>query len=75
MQLGQTRSGKRHPLAEERVKRGLSVRDLAELVGMSVAGLSHVETGRATPRRSTRRLIELALKTEIDWPSTNGHKP
>jgi transcriptional regulator with XRE-family HTH domain len=77
MRLGQTANGKRHPVAAERVKRGLSVRDLAELVGMSTAGLSHLETGRSVPRRSTKRLIELALDTKIDWPtpSRNGTRP
>ena len=65
-----------HPLAVARKRRGLSVRALAEAVEMSTAGISHVETGRAEPRRSTKRMLakELGYAVTDIWPEP-GKRP
>lgn len=71
MRLGGTANGRPpHPLAKERKNQGLTVRALAERVQMSVAGISHIETGRAIPRRSTKKLIadDLGVPQSKLWP-------
>jgi transcriptional regulator with XRE-family HTH domain len=46
---------------------GLEQRELAERAGISPATVSAAETGRATPHRSTLRLIAAATGVAFDW--------
>lgn len=49
-------------LAIARVQRGLSQRKLAELVGMTQVGISHIETGHVKkPHALSQRAIAAAL--------------
>jgi transcriptional regulator with XRE-family HTH domain len=78
MQPGTTRNGRKpHPLAVARKEQGISLRALADDIGMTHVGLSHIETMRSEPKLRTMRKIEKALGQRIDWPepSMNGHQP
>jgi DNA-binding XRE family transcriptional regulator len=75
MQPGTTRDGRKpHPLAIARQERGISLRALADQIGMTHVALSHVETMRSEPKLRTMRKLEQALGQRIDWPqpSQNG---
>ncbi len=74
MKLGETHKRRKphqlkqpHPITVARAKKGLTLRELAERVEMSVPGLNHIETGLSQPHRSTRRLLESELGP-IKWP-------
>jgi transcriptional regulator with XRE-family HTH domain len=76
MQPGTTRNGRKpHPLAVARKEHGISLRALADDIGMTHVALSHVETGRSEPKLKTMRKLERALGQRIDWPepSQNGN--
>jgi transcriptional regulator with XRE-family HTH domain len=75
MRLGTTQDGRPlHPLAMARKLRGVSLRALADEVEMTAVGISHIETGRSEPRRSTKRILAQALGYEVTdiWPRNNG---
>jgi transcriptional regulator with XRE-family HTH domain len=82
MQLNSTQPGRKmHPIARERKRQEMSVRELASKAGLSYVGLSHLETGRSEPRLKTQRAIAGALGVRIRdlWPEPpelrrNGHK-
>ena len=68
---GRRRSTRDHPpigerLRAERQARGLSLRDLAERLGVSSSLISQIETGRARPSVSTLYAIAAELGVSLD---------
>ena len=61
-------------LRQARQAKGLSQRKLADAAGITQVALSHLETGRSSPRLTTARALAAALKVDVDsiWPDTNG---
>jgi transcriptional regulator with XRE-family HTH domain len=67
----QQRSSRAHPpigerLRAERQARGLSLRDLADRLGVSASLISQIETGRARPSVNTLYAIATELDISID---------
>lgn len=54
-------------LADARLDKGITQKMLAETVNMSTVQISILENRKAKPLNSTRRKIEAALQTKIDW--------
>ena len=48
-------------MREERTRRGLSMRRLSKLAGVSVATISHWERGLFQPQQETMRKVVVAL--------------
>ena len=48
-----------------RLRRGLTLAQLAELTGLGIMTISRYENGEGEPRKTTTRLLELALRTGI----------
>ncbi len=44
----------------------MSQKDLAEAGGLSRVAISHIESGRSAPHRSTKRLLALTLGYSVD---------
>lgn len=57
-------------LSVARIHRDLSQRELADQTGLTQVTISHIETGRTKPRKSTRNLLAWALGFDADdiWP-------
>ncbi len=81
---GATRSGTTaaidHPGMGDRIRRerrahGLSLRDLADRLGVSPSLISQVETGRAMPSVSTLYAIATELDVSLDDLLFNGRRP
>ena len=53
-----------------RIKSGWSQTQLAQVADISVVSISNLETGKHSPQELTRKRIEIALGTEIDWQET-----
>src|SRR3954465_11759087 len=76
-----TRNGKlEHPemgeaLRQARQGRGLSLRDLAERLGVSPSLISQIETGRANPSVSTLYAIAAELDVRLDELLFNDRRP
>jgi transcriptional regulator with XRE-family HTH domain len=76
-----TRNGKLdHPemgdsLREARLGRGLSLRELAERLGVSPSLISQIETGRANPSVSTLYAIAAELDVSLDELLFNERRP
>lgn len=64
-----------------RIRSGWSQGQLAQVADISTVSISNLETGKHSPQDLTRKRIEIALGTEIDWQATkmqgavlkNGH--
>src|SRR4249919_3617763 len=63
-------------LREERTRRGLSLRKLASILGLSPSALSQIETGRSRPSVSTLYAIVNELEISFDelFPNGSGAK-
>lgn len=53
-------------IRQERLKRGISLRNLAKMVGVSASLISQIETGKSQPSVSTLYAITSALEVSIE---------
>lgn len=57
-------------LAEIRSRKKITQQQLAEITGLSQVAISRIQRGIARPRLQTRKLLEFALGTQVDWQQT-----
>lgn len=59
-----------NPLAQARMRKGLSQAQVAQLAGVSQAYVSHIELGRRTPRLPLALRLAAALGQTVEslWP-------
>ena len=57
-------------LLQARRELNLSQSELSRKAGVMIYVISHIESGKSKPRRSTKLKIEQALGESIDWRET-----